>query len=109
MASMGAGAAAGAEMRLDLFLWYARFAKSRSIAQRIAEAGTLRLDGRRIERSSACVRVGSVLAFPLHGNVRVVRIEALPARRGPPAEAALHYTALDLASPKGVDVQHGAA
>ncbi|WP_052134745.1 S4 domain-containing protein [Sphingomonas sp. 37zxx] len=96
-------------MRLDLFLWYARFAKSRAVAQRIAEAGTLRLDGRRIERSSACVRVGSVLAFPLHGRIRVVRVEALPARRGPPAEAVIHYSSLDPVTPKGVDVQDGAA
>ena len=54
-------------MRLDRFLWFARLARTRSAAQAIAEKGTLRIDGRRIERSAAPVRVGSVLAFPLFG------------------------------------------
>ena len=78
-------------MRLDRFLWFARIAKTRSAAQAIAEKGTLRIDGRRIERSAAPVRIGSVLAFPLYGKVRALRIEALPARRGPPAEALACY------------------
>ena len=81
----------GATMRVDRFLWFARLAKTRSAAQAIAEKGTLRLDGRRIERSAAPVRIGSVLAFPLYGEVRVIRIEALPNRRGPPAEAHACY------------------
>jgi ribosome-associated heat shock protein Hsp15 len=91
-------------VRLDRFLWFARLAKTRSVAQAIAEAGTLRLDGRRIERSSTPVRVGNILAFPLHGKVRVLRVEALPKRRGPPAEAAALYTALQIAAPNPVDV-----
>jgi ribosome-associated heat shock protein Hsp15 len=81
----------GATMRVDRFLWFARLAKTRSAAQAIAEKGTLRLDGRRIERSSAPVRVGCVLAFPFYGKVRVLRVEALPHRRGPPAEALACY------------------
>jgi len=81
-------------MRVDRFLWFARLAKTRSAAQAIAEKGTLRIDGRRIERSAAPVRVGSVLAFPLYGKIRVVRIEALPARRGPPAEGRACYAEL---------------
>lgn len=78
-------------MRIDRFLWFVRLAKTRSAAQAIAEKGTLRIDGRRIERSAAPVRVGSVVAFPLYGKVRVVRIETLPGRRGPPAEALACY------------------
>jgi ribosome-associated heat shock protein Hsp15 len=101
-------AGAGASMRIDLFLWYARFAKTRALAQAIAEAGTLRMDGRRIDRAHAAVRVGSVLAFPLHGRVRVIRIGALPTRRGPPAEAAALYDAIDT-TPKPVDAPPPAA
>ena len=74
-------------MRVDRFLWFARLAKTRSAAQAIAEKGTLRIDGRRIERSAAPVRIGCVLAFPLYGQVRVLRVSALPQRRGPPLEA----------------------
>ena len=91
-------------IRLDRFLWFARLAKTRSVAQAIAEAGTLRIDGRRIERSAAPVRVGNILAFPLYGKVRVLRVEALPRRRGPPDEAAALYTALEIAAAKPVDV-----
>ena len=81
----------GETMRVDRFLWFARLAKTRSAAQAIAEKGTLRIDGRRIERSAAPVRIGCVLAFPLYGKVRVLRIAALPRRRGPPVEALACY------------------
>ena len=82
-------------LRLDKFLWYVRLAKTRGAAQALAETGHLRLDGRRIERAHAAVRVGSVLSLPLAGGVRVVRVEALPARRGPAPEARACYTALE--------------
>ncbi|MDR6852219.1 ribosome-associated heat shock protein Hsp15 [Sphingomonas sp. BE123] len=81
-------------IRVDRFLWFARLVKTRSAAQDMAEAGTLRIDGRRIERSSAVVRIGSILAFPLRGQVRVLRVEALPQRRGPASEAATLYQEL---------------
>lgn len=81
----------GETMRVDRFLWFVRLAKTRSAAQAIAEKGTLRIDGRRIERSATPVRIGSVVAFPLYGQVRVLRIAALPSRRGPPAEAIACY------------------
>lgn len=90
-------------IRLDRFLWFARLAKTRSAAQAIAEKGTLRLDGRRIERSAAAVRIGSIIVFPVLGKVRALRVEALPKRRGPPAEAATLYTSLETHAPKAVD------
>ena len=85
-------------MRVDRFLWFARLAKTRSAAQAIAEKGTLRIDGRRIERSSAPVRSGAVLAFPLYGKVRVIRVEIFPHRRGPPEEARACYQELAVAA-----------
>lgn len=78
-------------LRLDKFLWFARLAKTRAFAQTVAEQGHLRISGRTVDRAHAAVRVGDVLSFPLHGRVRVIRIAALPARRGPPAEARLCY------------------
>lgn len=93
----------GDTLRLDLFLWYARFAKSRSNAQAIAETGMLRIDGRRIERAHCPVRVGNILAFPLHGQVRILRVEVLPLRRGPPAEAQALYTLLEPGRSSPVD------
>jgi ribosome-associated heat shock protein Hsp15 len=93
----------GSTLRLDLFLWYARLARTRSAAQAIAVTGMLRMDGRRIDRAHCPVRVGMVIAFPLDGRVRVLRVEALPTRRGPPAEARALYTALEPARSSPVD------
>ncbi|MFA5989861.1 MAG: S4 domain-containing protein [Sphingomonas sp.] len=85
-------AAPAGAMRIDKFLWFARLASSRSGAQTLAESGTLRVDGRRIERAHAPVRVGNIIAFVQGSSVRVCRIEALPQRRGPASEAATLFS-----------------
>lgn len=87
-------------MRLDKFLWFTRLTKTRAAAQDVAEAGHMRIDGRVIDQAHSNVRVGNVLSFPLHDRVRVIRIEALPDRRGPSPEARACYTDL---SPPPVD------
>ncbi len=79
-------------LRLDKFLWFARIAKTRALAQQLAEGGRIRIGGRIIDRAHAPVRIGDVLSFAQRGAVRVLRVEALPARRGPPAEARALYT-----------------
>ncbi|HYN46690.1 MAG TPA: S4 domain-containing protein [Allosphingosinicella sp.] len=81
-------------LRLDKFLWFARIAKTRALAHELAEKGRIRLNGRVIDRAHAPVRAGDVLSFARRGEVRVLRIEALPARRGPAAEARAHYCEL---------------
>lgn len=88
----GCGVAEGASLRLDKFLWFARIVKTRNLAQQLAEQGRLRLGGRIIDRAHAPVRVGDVLSFAVHGHVRVIKVEALPTRRGPPAEARELYS-----------------
>ncbi len=82
-------------LRIDKLLWYLRFARSRSIAQTMAETGHIRLNGRRIDKASVAVRAGDVLTLPVHGEVRAIRILTLPARRGPPSEAAECWEAAD--------------
>ena len=78
-------------MRIDRFLFFVRLTKSRTIAQAVVEEGHIRIDGKRVAKPSEEVRAGSVVALPLHGNVRVVRVLSLPHRRGPAAEARSHY------------------
>jgi ribosome-associated heat shock protein Hsp15 len=87
-------------MRLDKFLWFVRLTKTRGLAQDLAEQGRMRIDGRVVDRAHATIRVGNVLTFAMHGRVRIVRVEALPNRRGPAPEAAACYTDL---SPPPVD------
>lgn len=82
-------------IRLDKFLWFARIVKTRAAAQILAEEGRLRINGRVIDRSHAPVAIGDVLSFAIHGKVRVLKVEALPGRRGPPAEARTLYSDLD--------------
>jgi ribosome-associated heat shock protein Hsp15 len=82
-------------LRLDKFLWFARIVKTRSLAQELAEQGRLRLNGRLVDRAHAPVRPGDVLSFALRGKVRILRIGALPARRGPAAEARALYLEIE--------------
>ncbi|HYW14596.1 MAG TPA: RNA-binding S4 domain-containing protein [Allosphingosinicella sp.] len=79
-------------LRLDKFLWFARVVKTRALAQTLAEQGRIRIGGRVVDRAHCPVRVGDVMSFAQRGVVRVLRVEALPARRGPPAEARALYT-----------------
>lgn len=82
-------------MRLDRFLWWSRLSATRNYAQALAESGHFRINGRRVDRAHVPVREGDVLAFVTHlGKVRVIRIEALPERRGPPAEGRTCYADL---------------
>ena len=83
-----------ASLRLDKFLWFARIVKTRALAQALAEEGRLRLNGRVVDKAHAPVRPGDVLSFARHGDVRVLKIETLPLRRGPPAEARALYSEL---------------
>ena len=64
------------------------------MAQAIIQAGNIRIDGKRVAKTSEEVRVGSVVALPLHGQVRILRVLALPQRRGPASEARTCYEEL---------------
>ena len=84
-------------MSIDRFLFFIRLAKSRTLAQAVIAAGHVRIDGKRIDKPSEEVRVGSIVALPLHGQVRILKVLALPARRGPAAEARACYEELGTA------------
>jgi ribosome-associated heat shock protein Hsp15 len=87
-------------VRIDRFLFFTRLVKSRSLAQAVVETRHVRIDGKRVEKPSSEVRPGSVVALPLRGRVRVVRVLALPVRRGPAAEARACYEELGIDEPK---------
>jgi ribosome-associated heat shock protein Hsp15 len=86
-------------MRIDVFLWRARFFKARSQATEAIETTGARIerDGqvRRIDKPATPVAPGDLLSFVAPSGNRLVRILLLPKRRGPPAEAALCYEALE--------------
>jgi ribosome-associated heat shock protein Hsp15 len=82
-------------IRLDKWLWQARFVKTRALAVAVVEAGHLRLNGVHCLKPGHVLRPGDVLTFPLAGQVRVVRVLDLGTRRGPAAEAQALYTEVD--------------
>ena len=81
-------------MRIDRFLYFIRQMKSRTVAQALIDTGYVRIDGKRVEKPSEDVRIGSTIALPLHGKVRVLRVLCLPERRGPASEARACYEEL---------------
>jgi len=83
-------------VRIDRFLFFIRLLKSRTLAQGLIETGHVRVDGKRVEKSSEEVRVGSVIAFPLNDQIRILRVLSLPERRGPAPEARSCYEELGI-------------
>jgi ribosome-associated heat shock protein Hsp15 len=82
-------------LRVDRFLHCIRLVKSRSLARGLIETGHVRIDGKRVVKASEAVRPGSIVALPLGARVRILRVVALPVRRGPAAEARACYLELD--------------
>lgn len=87
-------------LRLDKWLWQARFFKSRSLAAEVIEAGSVRVNGTRISRPGRDIAQGDTLTFPQGHRIRVVRVLALGLRRGPASEAQALYFDLDPAPPE---------
>ena len=85
--------------RLDKWLWFARFAKSRTLAAKMVASGYVRLNGQRTDNAAKGVAVGDVVTIALPRATLVVRIEAIGQRRGPAPEARLLY--LDLSQDNG--------
>jgi ribosomal 50S subunit-recycling heat shock protein len=85
--------------RLDVWLWRARFFKTRSLAAREVEAGRVRIirrgEAQRVDKPSRAVTPGDEMVFALAGRLRALRVEAIGARRGPPAEARMLYHLID--------------
>ena len=69
--------------RLDKWLWFARFLKSRSLATVLAASGRLRLNGQLVTKAHAQVKAGDVLTFPLGPHIRVIKVLDPGERRGP--------------------------
>ncbi len=80
-----------ATIRIDKWLWQARFFKTRASASRLCLAGRVRIDGKVIAKAHHALKVGDVLTFPQARRIRVVRVAALGVRRGPAREAATLY------------------
>ena len=85
--------------RIDLWLWRARFAKTRSLAAAMVERGAIRLTHHgvqtRLDKPSRSVHPGDDLLFAQGGRLVAVRVVQLGERRGPPEEARALYDLID--------------
>ena len=95
---------ASGKIRLDKWLFYARFFKTRSLAAAIVSKGRLRLNGQRQSKPGHAIGAGDVLTFPMGNETRVVRVLAPGTRRGPASEAQTLYD--DLAPPDAAPPDH---
>lgn len=93
---------APARLRIDKWLWHARFFKTRSLAAKKV-ASALRVNGQPVAKPAFMVGPGDTLTFSQEKEVRVIRIEALGTRRGPAPEAQALYTDLDPPKPRPRD------
>ena len=88
--------------RADVWLWRARFFKTRSLAAKFVDEGRVRLtragQESRLDKCARPVRIGDALVFALGGRLTAVRVEAMGERRGPPAEARTLYSPLEISS-----------
>jgi ribosome-associated heat shock protein Hsp15 len=84
-----------ARLRIDKWLWHARFFKSRTLAAKSVGAGQVRVNRKVVRKANHAVQPGDVLTFALGPHIRVIEIAALGVRRGPAGEAQALYTDLD--------------
>ena len=75
------------KIRLDTWLWYARFYKSRSLSSKAILSGKLRVNSNKIIKPASKVRINDVLTINHVNMVRVIQVQRLGARRGPASEA----------------------
>ncbi len=88
---MTASGGSGSGQRLDVWLWYARVTKSRTLAQALIEKGKVRVNRERIVKSAQILRLGDAVTISLGPKVRILTVEGFGTRRGPPTEAAGLY------------------
>lgn len=97
----GDGEAEGPDsLRLDKWLWHARFFKSRSLATAQVTGGKVRIDGAVVSKAHFALRPGHVLTFVQGHHVRVIKVLALGTRRGPAPEAQRLYEDLSPPAPE---------
>lgn len=78
-------------LRIDKWLWYARFFKTRTQAAKVCAGGQVRLGGAPVAKAHSLVKLGDVLTFSQGRHIRVVKVLALGTRRGPAPEAQALY------------------
>lgn len=91
------------KLRVDKWLWHARFFKTRSLAAAKVQAGDIRINSEATTKRASTIKAGDVLTFAIGDHIRVIQIDAVGTRRGPAPEAQALYTDLSPPKPKPED------
>jgi ribosome-associated heat shock protein Hsp15 len=84
-------------LRIDKWLWFARFCKSRSLAQSWIESGEVRLNGQVVDKCSDLVKIGDRIEMPRGPRMRhEVEVLGLAERRGGAPEAQTLYRSIEI-------------
>lgn len=95
--------------RADQWLFFSRLVKSRTLAAALIRDGALRLNGAVCEKPAAALKTGDVLTLRHGPFVRILKVLAFGARRGPAAEAQTLYEDITPApDPSPVPLAHAA-
>ncbi len=82
-------------LRIDKWLFFARFCKSRTLAGKMVAGGKVRLNDNPIAKAHVEVKPDDVLTFPLGPHIRIIKVVELGTQRGPAPEARTLYEDLD--------------
>ena len=78
-------------LRLDIYLYYIRIFKSRSIATKFVLTNRLRISGQVTQKPHKMISVGDVLTMTINDNIKILKVLDIPSRRGPYSEALNFY------------------
>lgn len=92
--------AAPQKIRIDKWLWFARFFKTRALAADVVTGGHVRINRQPVRKASQTIGPGDVITFPQGIHIRVIEIVAIAIRRGPAPEARTLYTDLSPPEPR---------
>ncbi|MBL8686478.1 MAG: RNA-binding S4 domain-containing protein [Alphaproteobacteria bacterium] len=83
------------KIRLDKWLWCARFLKTRTLATNFCTENRVRINGHAVQKAGAFIQVGDILTFAWQNNIAVVKVLGIPIHRGPSSEAKKLYEKID--------------
>ena len=94
------------KIRLDTWLWYARFYKSRRLASKSILSGKLRVNSNKIIKPASKVKINDVLTINHVNMVRIIQVQSLGSRRGPASEAQKLYKDLSAEKTGSSNIKH---
>ena len=78
-------------LRLDIYLYYIRIFKSRSIATKFVSANRLRISGQVTQKPHKMISIGDVLTMTINDSIKILKVLDIPSRRGPYLESLNFY------------------